>query len=144
MHGDQAVPDRWASEDEIRKAAHRFMKNGGLVNLMHKTMEPHGTLVENAIALSDFEVDGELIRKGSWYVAFEPNERTKQAIDKGEFGGISIQGSGTRTLVEKGPGRFDEQKHPRAGGKFARKGTPAQAPGSKKPADPATHKANVV
>lgn len=122
LHGDQAVPDRWASEDEIRKAAHRFMKRGGLVNLMHRSLEPFGRLVENAIALDDFTVDGETIRKGSWYIAFEPNEQTKTAIEEGTFGGVSLQGTGTRTLVEKAR-PWDEKKHPREGGKFAPKGT---------------------
>jgi hypothetical protein len=122
MHGDRSIPDRWASEEEIRKAAHRFMRNGGLVNLMHKSLEPYGTLVENAIALADFEVNGEVIRKGSWYVAFEPNEEAKAAIERGDFAGVSIQGTGTRTLVEKRK-PFDEKKHPRKGGKFAPKGT---------------------
>lgn len=173
MHGDQAIPDRWANPDEIRKAAHRFMKNGGLVNLMHRTLEPHGTLVENAIALDDFEVDGELIRKGSWYVAFEPNQRTKDAIDAGEFGGISIQGSGQRSLVEKssrfvGEGGaekitlrrgttvakkkpFEEQKHPRKSGQFTGKGqgtssglqTKPDKGGAAAPTNP-DHDANVV
>jgi hypothetical protein len=40
---DQSIEDRWASEDEIRKAAHRFMANGGLVNKMHESLEPFGS-----------------------------------------------------------------------------------------------------
>src|SRR3954464_1641832 len=36
------LEDQWASEDEIRRAAHRFMKNGALVNRMHETLEPYG------------------------------------------------------------------------------------------------------
>ena len=99
---DQSIEDRWASEDEIRKAAHRFMKSGALINRMHETLEPFGELVENAIALDDFTVDGEVIRKGSWYIAIEPTPEGKEAIEKGEFTGISIQGKAIRTLVEKG------------------------------------------
>jgi hypothetical protein len=135
QHGDQEVPDRWASEDEIRKAAHEFVKGGGLINLMHTSLEPHGQLVESAIALDDFEVNGETIRKGSWYIAFEPNAATRNAIEAGEFSGISIQGTGTRSLVEKA-GRFTEGLHPRGGkgtatgGRFVPKSKPA-APGPK-------------
>ena len=40
--------DRWADEDEIRKAAHRFMSNGGLVNKLHESLEPYGQLVGGA------------------------------------------------------------------------------------------------
>lgn len=95
------VDDRW-SEDEIRKAAHGFMRNGGLINKMHAALDPYGQLVENAIALADFTIDGEKIKKGSWYIAFEPTAEGKAAIEKGEFTGISIEGTATRVLVEKG------------------------------------------
>lgn len=98
---DQSIEDRWASEEEIRKAAHRFMKNGGLLNKMHESLEPYGDLVENAVALADFEVGGEVIRKGSWYIAFEPNAEGRDLIEKGVFGGVSIEGLAVRELVEK-------------------------------------------
>lgn len=101
MTGDQAIPDRWANEDEIRKAAHRFVKGGALVNKMHESLEPYGQLVESAVALGDFTVNGQTIRKGSWYVAIEPNEEGKRAIEDGTFTGISIQGSGVRKRVAK-------------------------------------------
>jgi Putative phage serine protease XkdF len=99
--GGPDIEDRWADEDEIRKAAHRFMKNGGLINKLHEDLEPFGDLVENAIALADFDVGGETIRKGSWYIAIEPNAEGKEAIEKGEFNGVSIQGTAMRELVEK-------------------------------------------
>lgn len=97
---DQSIPDIW-DEDEIAKAQLSFVKNGGLINKMHESLDPYGTLVENAIALADFYVDGELIKKGSWYIAVEPTAEGKAAIEKGEFTGVSIQGTATRTLVEK-------------------------------------------
>lgn len=102
MIGDQAIEDRWADEDEIRKAAHRFMANGGLVNKMHESLEPYGQLVENAVALADITVDGETIRKGSWYIAITPSAEGKAAIEKGEFTGVSVEGTAVRELVEKG------------------------------------------
>jgi len=98
--GDQDVDDMWASSEEIRKAAHRFMKNGGLVNKMHESLEPYGRVVENAVALDDFKVGGELIKAGSWYVAIEPTEEGCAAIDSGEFTGLSLQGDGVRTPTE--------------------------------------------
>lgn len=102
---DQAIPDEWASEDEIRKACHGFLKNGGLVNKMHADLEPYGQLVENAIAPADFTIDGEIIRKGSWYVAIEPNAHGRAAIEDGTFAGVSVQGSALRTLVDKATGK---------------------------------------
>ena len=99
--GGTEVADRWASDDEIRKACHRFAKNGALINQMHQTLDPYGVMVENAIAPVDFEVEGHLIRKGSWYIAIEPNEDGRDAIEKGELTGVSIEGTGLRTTVEK-------------------------------------------
>ncbi len=100
--GGPDLDDVWASEEEIRKAAHQFMANGGLVNKMHESLEPYGALVENAVALADFTVNGETIRKGSWYIAIAPSPEGKVAIEKGEFTGVSIEGTAVRELVEKG------------------------------------------
>ena len=100
--GGTDIPDQWADEDEIRKAAHRFAANGGLINKMHETLDPYGVMVENAVALSDFEVGEQVIKQGSWYIAIQPNEHGRDEIEKGNFTGVSIEGTGIRTLVEKG------------------------------------------
>jgi hypothetical protein len=101
MFGDQDTVDVWADPDEIRKAAHGFMRNGALVNRMHEDLEPFGQVVENAIALDDIRLsspDGDqVIRKDSWYMAIEPTDEGRRQIDAGEFTGVSIQGHGTRT-----------------------------------------------
>lgn len=98
---DQTVLDVWKSEDEILKAAHKFMKNGALVNKLHETMEPFGSIVENFLAPVDFDIDEEVIRKGSWVVAIEPHEEGKAMIEAGEFTGVSIQGSGSREIEKQ-------------------------------------------
>jgi hypothetical protein len=96
------VMDIWASEDEIRKSAHRFMENGGLVTKLHEGMEGFGTIVENAVAQTDFTQGGDTVKKGSWYVAIKPTPEGREAINKGEFEGVSIEGEGTRTLEKSG------------------------------------------
>lgn len=118
---DPTVDDEWASPDEIRLAAHKFMKNGALVNRMHETLEPYGTVVENFVAQADFPVGMEVIKAGSWVVGIEPSEEGKAKIEAGEFTGISIQGSGMRKLVEKkDPGnRGDSKKCPSCNGTVA-------------------------
>lgn len=103
------VSDRWASEAEIRKAAHYFMANGDLTVGMHDALDEYGQVVENAVAPATFSVEGpdgekRKIKKGSWYIALTPNDRCREAIEAGEFNGISIEGSGVRTLVEKAAG----------------------------------------
>lgn len=90
--------DVWTA-DEIRKAAHDFVEGGGLINFMHKTMEPVGKLVESSIALEEMRVNGEHIPKGSWYIAVRPNPEMKKAIERGEVTGISVQGSARREPV---------------------------------------------
>ena len=113
MYGDQSTVDVWADEDEIRKAAWRFMANGGLVNKLHEDMQPFGQLVENAVAHSDFTVQTpegpHTVRKGSWYVAVAPTDEGRRLVESGELGGVSIQGTGTRfqkdaALVPNKPG----------------------------------------
>lgn len=101
LHGDQSTRDVWADEDEIRKAAHKFMRNGGLINKLHQDLSPYGQLVENAIAHQDFTVDNATIKKGSWYIAVEPTEEGRRLINDGELGGVSIQGLGQRVPMEK-------------------------------------------
>jgi hypothetical protein len=97
------LDDEWASDDEIRKAAHRFLKNGGLVNMMHQDLMPYGTVVENFVAQSDMSIGDEVIKSGSWVVGIEPTEEGREAIESEVFTGLSIQGSGVRTLVKADP-----------------------------------------
>jgi hypothetical protein len=100
--------DVWSAE-EILKAAHKFMANGGTVNKEHEDillgtdLAPYGQLVENAVALSDITIDtpdGEqVIKQGSWYIGVQPTADGKAAIESGEFGGVSIQGTAVKDLI---------------------------------------------
>lgn len=99
LYGDQNAEDTW-DETEIRKAAHRFMENGALISRMHEDLEPYGNLVENAVALADFSVNGETIKKGSWYIAVKPTDEGRGLIDAGELSGVSIEGYGTRVAKD--------------------------------------------
>jgi hypothetical protein len=93
--------DVWTAE-EIRKAAHQFMRNGGVINLNHDAQgNPYGQVVENFIAPQDFEVEGELIKAGSWCIAICPTAEGRDLIEKGELAGVSIEGDAIRALVEK-------------------------------------------
>jgi hypothetical protein len=99
---DPGIVDVWKDTDEIRRAAHRFAKNKGYVNAMHGGMAEQGcTVVENAVALEDFTVDGQTIRKGSWYLAIEPDENFRAAVDAGLITGVSLEGVGMREALTK-------------------------------------------
>lgn len=107
LTGDADSVDVWASEDEIRKAAHRLMKNGGYVNAAHDDGAAEGaSIVESAVALTDMalvnpEGDPCQIRKGSWYVAIEPNDALRKSIEDGTVEAVSLEGTGVRTPVQK-------------------------------------------
>lgn len=111
--GDGETLDVWASPDEIRKAAHRLLKNGAFINLQHDGLPESGlSIVENAVALADFDVygpDGEAvtIKKGSWYVGIEVDDTVKQAVDSGDIEAISMEAMGVRTLIEKAAASTD-------------------------------------
>jgi hypothetical protein len=112
---DSGIEDLWKDEQEIRKAAHFFAKSDRLVTGLHGTVEPYGTVVENAVALSDFTIDGpdgqpHMIKKGSWYVCIEPSDEGRAKIDAGEFTGLSLEGSGYRELVELEKSQDEEEK----------------------------------
>lgn len=102
--GAEGIVDVWKSEEEIAAAAHAFE---GFVNIGHDTAPADGCrVVESAIALTDFEVDGTTIKKGSWYVGLTLDEPTRELIEKGEITGVSLEGTGVRVPLEKA------SKHP--------------------------------
>lgn len=115
LTGDLDSIDFWESEVEIRKAAHRLLKNGAYVNAQHDSdAEPDCAIVESAIALSDFTLDGVdgeevTIKKDSWYVAIEPGDTFREAIEKGEIGAVSLEGTGLRVPIEKSVASFAER-----------------------------------
>jgi hypothetical protein len=109
------VDDMWRDEVEIRKAAHYFAKSDRLVTGLHSTVEPYGSVVENAIAMTDFTVvdptgNAQVIKKGSWYVGIEPTQEGRVAIENGDFTGLSLEGTGMRQRIEKADEQVDEAK----------------------------------
>lgn len=100
--GAEEVIDTWESDTEIAKAAHAFLRDRAFVNKAHDEMEAEGChIVENAVALADFGVGDTTIKKGSWYVGVELDEDARAAVEAGDITGVSIEGTGTRTEIEK-------------------------------------------
>ncbi len=102
-NGGMLDPDKvdvWDSPDEIRKAAHRLLKNRGAVNVEHGDVaDAH--IVESAVALAPIPLDGVTIPEGAWYVAIEPSTELRKAYDDGELTGVSLEGFGTRVEAEE-------------------------------------------
>ncbi len=100
--GEEGSVDVWESADEIRKAAHRLLKNGAFVNIAHDDPAAPGcAIVESAVALTDFEIGGELVEIGSWYVGIEPDAPIRKQVEDGEIEAISLEGTGIRVELEK-------------------------------------------
>jgi hypothetical protein len=132
--GADGVVDTWRDETEIRKAAHAFARNKGYVNAMHGAMAESGcTVVENAIALSDFDVDGTTIQKGSWYIAVEPSPEFKARVDSGDITGVSLEGTGMREALGKGPTYTGADKCPSCNSKVAKDAATCPNCGAKSP-----------
>lgn len=84
------------TEEEITKAAYWFAKNGDGVDLQHsfETLEK-AAVVESWVAKSDFECNGETVKKGTWLMTVEvTDEDVWDAVQKGEITGFSMGGVG--------------------------------------------------
>lgn len=92
--------DVWPQE-EVRKSAHEFLKNGALINYMHKDLSKIGDTVESYIAPVDMHIGDEKIIAGSWIIGIEPFDQVKQEIEKGYITGVSVQGTSRRVAMEK-------------------------------------------
>lgn len=84
------------TEDEIRKSAHWFAKNGKQVDLQHSFEAVEGVnVVENYIAPCDMKIGDTLVVKGTWIITAEVmNAGVWNAIQKGQITGFSMGGFG--------------------------------------------------
>lgn len=86
----------YMTEEEIKKAANWFMKNGGAVDIQHSFEPVDGIcVVENYVAPCDMEIGGEPVVKGTWIMTVEvTNGEVWDAVQKGELTGLSMGGIG--------------------------------------------------
>ena len=86
----------YMTEDEIRKAAYWFAKNGDNVDLQHSFESADGlAVVENYVSPSDLTIGDTPVVKGSWVITVEcANDEVWQAVQKGDLTGFSMGGIG--------------------------------------------------
>lgn len=84
------------TEEEIRKAAYWYAKNGDEVDIQHSFDAVDGVaVVENYVAPCDMEIEGEPVVKGTWIMTVEvSNSEIWSAVQKGEITGLSMGGVG--------------------------------------------------
>lgn len=88
--------ENYMTADEIQKAAYWYAKNGDKVDLQHSFEALDGAcVVENFVAKSDMEIEGEQISKGTWLMTVEVSDADIWSkIEKGEITGFSMGGVG--------------------------------------------------
>lgn len=86
----------YMTEEEIRKAAHWFAKNGDGIDIQHNFEKfEKAEVVENWIAKADFEIGKEKVKKGTWLMTVEITDSDVwAAVEKGEITGFSMGGTG--------------------------------------------------
>ncbi|KIL14199.1 XkdF-like putative serine protease domain-containing protein [Bacillus safensis] len=89
------------SATEIERAAHGFMKDARHIDKQHDFQHGVGEVVESYIAPADFEVGGELIRKGSWVLVTKASQEIWDQIQKGHITGYSMAGTADIVAIEE-------------------------------------------
>lgn len=89
------------SAKEIERAAHGFMKDARHIDKQHDFQDGVGEVVESYIAPADFEVGGELIRKGSWVLVTKASQDIWDQIQQGHITGYSMAGTADIISIEE-------------------------------------------
>lgn len=91
FHGDVM------SAEEIEKTAHSFALRGFKLKIQHQGKPVKGmAVIESYIAPVEFEINGHIIKEGSWVIAIKvASKRIWKAIKEGKFTGVSPGGFGT-------------------------------------------------
>jgi hypothetical protein len=100
------------TEDEIRKSAYWFAKNGGSVDIQHSFEKADGiTVVENYIAPCDMSIGETPVAKGTWIMTAEvENGEIWDKVQKGEVTGFSMGGVGKYSETDVDLSDFAEKK----------------------------------
>lgn len=109
--------DEFMTEEEIRKAAYWYAKNGDKVDVQH-SFDPveNCTVVESWIAKADFNIGTEPVKKGTWLMTIEVEDTDIWSqIEKGNItglsmGGICVYGKEDIALANEDVTKSDEKK----------------------------------
>lgn len=93
------------SEDEVRKAAHRYMENFGQLGTQHTDIVTGRLkILESYVAPVAFAVGDQQVKKGTWLLGIRAvDDGLWNAIKSGEYTGLSIGGTALRTPENAAP-----------------------------------------
>ena len=90
------IPDSqgdMADEEEIERAAHKFMADYRHLSYMHQVPETGAEIVESFIAPTDMQISHEKVRKGSWVLGVHVSRGDLwKEIKAGTITGFSMEG----------------------------------------------------
>lgn len=97
-HGD------YATSEEIEKAAHLFLEEYNNLNLMHASHlnNNNARVCESYIAPSDFNINNQFVKKGSWIVGTHILDKSVwELVEKGLLTAYSMEGTGKTSDFRK-------------------------------------------
>lgn len=104
--GRVLIPDRLDGEndvvrkEEIEKAAWRFMRNSHAPGYRHDAYAKDCYIVESYIAPTDFELNGEIVKQGTWLMGMKiENQEIWQQIKENKLKAYSIGGWADRVPI---------------------------------------------
>lgn len=103
VYGPVLIPDTVdlqgdiISEEEIIKAAHKFMIKSQTMGVEHMVVNDNIRIVESFVTPVDIEVNGRFFKKGTWLAGSKIlDDSTWEAVKQGKLTGYSIEGYGKR------------------------------------------------
>jgi hypothetical protein len=90
--------DDVVGEDEIRRAAHKFMESYRNMGVQHERIDNEGIrILESCVTRCDEEISGQYVRKGSWILGLRVvDDDLWKSVLKGDYTGLSLGGSAFR------------------------------------------------
>jgi hypothetical protein len=83
----------YSDADEIRKAAYHFMENSQCIRIMHNGRNIQAAVLENYLAPVDFEINEQVITKGTWWMSVRVQDDEVWAdVKAGKYTGFSMGG----------------------------------------------------
>lgn len=92
-HGEQTTAEN------IEAAAWGFLSNAHAINVEHRGPDVDAEVVESFIAPSDLDIGGTTVRKASWVVGIRLSRELFARAQKGDFGGVSVEGLARRVTT---------------------------------------------
>ena len=93
-HNEVDAHNDYTDEDTLRKAAHNYLAEYRKMDVQHNFQEESaGVIVESSLAPTDYEINGEFIKKGTWVIVSKASPEIWERIKKGELNAYSLAGT---------------------------------------------------